>query len=207
MCSVSCYPEATMDLKLILAIAATALGLGASSHYLVNMLRGQAQPHAYTWLIWFITSATAAGVILTEGGGLGGLALAVGTLLTLAVFVLSFRYGTRNITRTDTTVLIAALAAVIVWWRLHAPLAALLMVTAIDTAGYIPTWRKSFEEPWSETVWSWVLYTLSNLCSLLALQAFNALTATYIVATIVANVTVIAICLARRPVVARATAH
>jgi hypothetical protein len=56
------------------------------------------------------------------------------------VMLLSLKYGTRNITRSDTIILILALAAVFVWVQLDNPLLAVIMVTLIDLAGYVPSW-------------------------------------------------------------------
>lgn len=74
------------------------------------------------------------------GGGLGAIALTVGTICVFMVMLLSLKYGTRNITRSDTIILILALAAVFVWVQLDNPLLAVIMVTLIDLAGYVPSW-------------------------------------------------------------------
>lgn len=190
-----------MGTQLLFGIAGAAIGVLATGQYIRDMLAGKAQPHAYTWLIWSITQATAAAVAIQGGGGFGAIPLFAGTGWCLVVFVLSLKYGTRNITKSDTIVLIGALAAIVVWWQLHQPLLAVLLVTAIDVAGYIPTWRKSYEEPWSETLWPWAVYMLSNSLAILALESFNILTMTYLASLIGANLLVIVICLTRRAIV------
>ena len=84
------------------------------------------------------------------------------------------------------------------WWGLDNPVLAVLMATAIDIVGYSMTFRKSFEEPWSETVGTWMAFVVSNILSIFALNAFNILTLAYIVTIIVANAIVVGICLIRR---------
>lgn len=107
----------------------------------------------------------------------------------------SFKFGTRNITATDTVVLLGALAAIFVWWQLDNPVAAVLMVSAIDILGYIPSWRKSITEPWAETLWSWGAFSIGNFFALLALTEYNLLTTTYLYAITFANLILIMICL------------
>ncbi len=186
------------ELKSIFAIVAAVITVTAFFPYIRDLLQGRTQPHIYTWLIWAITQSIAVAGIWYGGGSWGAVNLTIGTGFVFAIFLLSFKYGTRNITTFDTIALVAALGAILVWWGLDNPVLAVLLATAIDIAGYLPTFRKSFAEPWSETVGTWVAFVVGNILSVFALDAFNILTLTYIVTIIVANLVVVAICLIRR---------
>jgi hypothetical protein len=72
------------------------------------------------------------------------------------------------------------------------------MVLAIDVIGYVPSFRKSYQEPWSETLTSWVLFSASNLFAILALKEYNLLTVTYLAATMSANIALFLMCYWRR---------
>ena len=130
-----------MDIKIFFTIVATVVGAIAFFPYLRDIFLHKTKPHAYTWLIWTITQGTAVAGIWYGGGGWGGLNLAVGALFVASVFFFSLRYGTKNITRSDTVVLMVALLAIIAWWQFRQPLIAILMVSAIDIIGYIPSFR------------------------------------------------------------------
>lgn len=97
--------------------------------------------------------------------------------------------------------MVAALAAIVVWWQLHEPLFAVFMVAAIDVLGYIPSFRKSYHEPWSETLISWIAFVASDVFALFALNQYNLLTVTYISAIIIANFSLFLFCLMRRNLV------
>lgn len=191
-------PNMELDIKSIFGIVAAVITLVAFFPYIRDLLQGRTQPHIYTWLIWAITQSTAVAGIWYGGGGWGAVNLTTSTVFVFVIFILSFKYGTRNITAFDTVTFIAALGAIFVWWGLKNPVLAVLLVTAIDIAGYLPTFRKSLEEPWSETVATWAAFVVGNILSIFALDAFNILTLTYIVTIIVANLIVVAICLTRR---------
>jgi hypothetical protein len=188
-----------MELKIILGIIASLFTIAAYFPYLRDMFRGTTKPHSYTWLIWFLTTATATTALWYGGGGYGAISPTVSTLLTFAILVLSLKYGTRNINKNDTILLICALAAIVVWWSLQNPLLAVLMVTIIDAAGYWPSIRKSFAEPWSESVVTWVFFNLGISFSLLALEEYTLTTMTYLLMSFLGNVILIFICLLRRP--------
>lgn len=187
-----------IDFKIVATILSLVLGVLSYIPYIRSMVRGQTTPHPYTWLIWAITTGTAAVGGWYGGGGYGVLLLALWSVLTFLVFLLSFKYGTKNITKGDVALLVLALLAILVWWQLNAPLLSILMVTAIDAFGYVPTIRKSFEEPWSESLSSWFLFTATALVGLIALAQYNFLTVVYLAMSATLNAIVMGICLFRR---------
>jgi hypothetical protein len=192
-----------MDIKIVFTIIATIIGIIAFLPYLRDIFLRKTKPHAYTWLIWTITQITAIVGILLGGGGWGALNLIVGTLFVISIFLFSLKYGSKNITRLDTIILITALLAIIIWWRLNQPLIAIIMVSVIDFLGYIPSFRKSYQEPWSETLSFWLACSLSNIFAILALSDYNFLTVTYIATITVANVLLFLFCLFRRKFVTK----
>ena len=132
-------------------------------------------------------------------GGWGFLDLLVGTIFVFLIFLLSLKYGTKNITKSDTIILIVALLAIVVWIKMKNPLLAVFMVSAIDFIGYIPSFRKTFQEPWTETVSSWMIFAIGNIFVILSLGEYNLLTLTYISHDRLSlNVILFIICLVRR---------
>lgn len=190
-----------MDIKLTLGILSSIVLLGAYVPYIRDIFAKKTKPHIYTWLVWAITQGTGTLALWYGGGGFAAITLFVGLLLVLVVVLLSLTYGTKNITKGDTFVLIAALAAIVVWWQLNNPLLAVLMVSTIDGLGYIPTFRKSFAEPWSETVLFWVAISFSYALALFANSEYNVLTVTYITTQMLADIAIVVLCLTRRRVV------
>jgi hypothetical protein len=187
-----------LEFKALLAIVATILTVIGYIPYFRDIFLRKTQPHIYTWLIWAITQGIAVIGMWYGGGSWGAVALTTTLILVVAVFLLSFRYGTKNITTLDTILCVSALGAVFVWWKLEQPLLAVIMATAIDMIGYIPTMRKSFVEPRSETVSTWFIFVAANIISISALAEFNALTLTYIVSISIGNLIIAGICILRR---------
>jgi len=195
-----------IDIKLIFAILAVLLAVfGSFLPYLRDIFKKKTKPHTYTWLIWTITQGVATAGLLYGNGGWGALDLLIGTFFVFAIFLISLKYGTRNITKSDTIILMVSLLAIIVWLQMRNPLVAVLMVTAIDFAGYLPSFRKSFQEPWTETVSSWLIFSLGNIFVILSLNEYNLLTLTYVMMMTVANIIIAVICLMRRRIVLQAS--
>lgn len=190
-----------MNFKLIIAIVASILTVVGFVPYLKDIFARKTKPHLYTWLIWSITQITATIALLYGGGKFGSISLIVGTILVLSTLLLSFKYGTKNITKSDKIILALALLAIIVWWQLESPLLALFMVSAIDGIGYIPTIRKSFVDPWSETISFWAMMALVDLLAIASNDQYNLLTTTYITTIFVANIIIVSICFFRRQII------
>lgn len=190
-----------MDIKIFFAIIATVIGLISYYPYARDLFSGKTTPHIYSWLIWTITQGTALVAIIYGGGIWGGLELAFGAIFNVVVLIFCLKHGTKNITKGDTVVLVIAILAIIIWWQLKVPLVSVLMITGIDFFGFIPSFRKSYREPWSETLSSWLLFSIANVFSILALNQYNLLTTTYLISITLANMGVFFICLFRRPFV------
>lgn len=186
------------DTKTIFAILSILISAIVFANYLYNLLKKRAKPHTYTWLIWLLTQGTAAVGLWYGGGGKGALALTLSTIPILIIFLLSLRYGTKNITLTDKFTLAFALLAILIWWQLDNPFLAILMVTIIDLVGYFPSWRKSVKEPWSEPILSWSISPVGHLLTIFALAEYNFYTVAYLMSLVIANFILVAICLVYR---------
>jgi len=193
-----------IDIKLFFAVIAVIIGLIAFTPYVRDIFLKKTKPHVYTWLIWLITQGTATAGLWYGHGGWATWALLFGTVVCFIVFILSFKFGTKNITQYDTIILVAAILAIIVWWQLNNPLLAIFMVSFIDVLGYLPSFRKTFVESWTETLSSWQMAVVANIFSILALSQYNFLTLTYLIAIAIANLTMAIICIVRRRVIPKA---
>ena len=179
-----------VDWKLVVGILGGILMVIGYIPYLKDILAGKTKPHLYTWIIWTITWGTALVALLYAGGKFGSIVMITGMILVLWVLGLCFKHGTKNITRSDTVTLIFALLAVVAWWQLRDPTISVIMVTAIDGLGYIPTLRKTYQEPNSETMSFWFIMAAVTFISIVANAEYNFLTVFYLGVVTLANITV-----------------
>lgn len=192
---------ASIDIKLITSVLAVVLLIIGYLPYFRDIFLKKTKPHLYTWLIWVITQGTAAAALLYGGGKFGSILLIAGTILVFIIFLLSFKYGTKNITNSDKVILALALFAIFIWWQLDNALIAVIMVSAIDAVACVPTIRKSYKNPWSETISFWLIMVFVVLLAIISLAEYNSLTVTYLAAIFVMDLIVLVICLFRRRVI------
>jgi GrpB-like predicted nucleotidyltransferase (UPF0157 family) len=180
------------------AAASSIIGIACFVPYLRDIFKHKTKPHSYTWLIWTILQTTGVVAMLNAGAGIGIASLAIGAVLCGFIFLLSLRYGTRDIKIFDTVCLIAALGVLGIYIFLRDPLFSIIAVTAIDFIGFMPTFRKAYIDPHSETASNYALSALSSLLALGALQVVSVATALYLVSLVITNGACAAIIITRR---------
>ena len=80
-----------------------------------------------------------------------------------------------------------ALVALGLWVITKQPLVSVILLVVIDMLGFIPTIRKSWNKPYTETLFSYGLSTFRFAIGIYALEAYTAVTYLYPVAWLFAN--------------------
>jgi hypothetical protein len=168
-----------MEIKTVYGIIASVIGTGCFVPYIRDIFKKKTRPHIYTWLIWTILQVTGVIAMYNSGAGIGILALATGSVLCAYVCILSVKHGTKNITTFDTVCLIGALVSIAVYVFLKQPLLSIILISAIDFIGFLPTLRKAYIEPYSETLVMFAFFALSGTFTMLALHDYSFTTILY----------------------------
>lgn len=174
-------------MKEILVILAVLLAVIGNVPYLRDVITNKIQPHPYTWLVWSIVSAVTFFGQVVKGGGIGSIPTGVAEGFTIIIFLFSLRYGFRNIQRRDTYFLIVALLGLIPWAMTKDPTLSVVTVVSIDIVAFIPTLRKAWQRPHTETVSVYAMNVLRHILTLFSLDAYNIATTLHSMAMIVTN--------------------
>lgn len=173
-------------------------GFFMSAWYIRETLVHHIRPHAFTWLIWSITTGIAFGGQVTSGGGLGAWFLGYSTVGCVVTTLLGFWKGDRRYSRFDWVTLLVALVAIVPWYATSDPTASVILATFIDACGYLPTMRKILRDPKQESLLLFVTANLQYLCSLLVMERYVLNTLLFPVVACVMNVIVVGMLLVGR---------
>lgn len=176
-----------MEIKFIFGIASSIIAVICFVPYIKDILARKTEPHMYSWLVWTILQVVGVMAQIKDGAGYGAWALAVGATFCFLIFLLSFKYGTKNISRFDIACLLASFCALVVYLFIANPVWAIIAVALIDFVGFLPTFRKGYEEPFTETLSTFVLSAIANCLSLVAVQNYNVTTVLYLVSLLLTN--------------------
>ncbi|MBV7484987.1 hypothetical protein [Bordetella sp. BOR01] len=152
-----------------------ALGLLGSTRYAHATLQGRVRPNRVTWSLW--AAAPLIGFFAQLDTGIGRPALltlsaGVGPLIVLAASLIS-RHGTARITRFDLVCGAISVMALIVWLGLGRASLAVMFAVVADAAGAVPTLRKAWHDPDSESALFFVLVAVAATITLLTITAWE----------------------------------
>ncbi len=165
-----------MEIKEIISIAVVVMTIVAYIPYIKDTFSGKTKPHIFTWITGTITASTIFGLQLFGGGGVGSFPTLSVALICLLITLLSIQRGTKDIKSGDYFFLLFSIVGVIVWVFLDQPVFAIIILTISQVSGYIPTIRKSWLDPESETLSLYTISTIRHGISILALNNLNILT-------------------------------
>lgn len=175
------------SLKQLVAVMAAALTFISYIPYYRDILRDKTHPHLYTWLLWALLSALLVALQVQGGAGAAVLVSGAAVLLCIGVVLLSTKKGTKDITRLDTYVAGLGLVAIFFWLGVDQPVLSALLLIVADLLAFIPTIRKSWNSPHSETLSLYVTNTLRFSMALFAVKEYTFLAASWIVVWVLAN--------------------
>ena len=192
-----------INLNQCLGGISVGLGMLAYTIYISGILNNKTKPHAFSWLLWTITTAVVFIAQTAKGAGAGSWSTGFTCIVCLAIGIISlFKYD-KAYTLTDILFIGIALLALLPWFFTKNPTTSVILIAGIDVIGYGPTLRKSYYHPNEEKAISFGLNSAKHLISLLALQSYVVATWIYPASQIFMNGLVLAIGLIRKSQLAK----
>ena len=191
-----------MSPKEIIGGLAVMVGMIAQGLYLWHIFRRTIKPHIFSWVIWGLLGLIGFAAQVAANAGPGCWAMGVSSALCLVIASAGLFYGEKSITRGDWICFILLLSAIPAWMATNNPLWAVIIVSAIDTGAFYPTFRKSWMAPHQESAASFLLYALQTLLSLAALESFTWTTALYPATILTMNIILTSTLFCRRRLLA-----
>ncbi len=173
--------------KEIIAVIAALLAFVGNLPYLWSILKGKVKPHPYTWLVWTMVSGIIFFGQLAKGAGIGAIPTAASEIFTLTIFLFSLKYGFQGIKKIDSIFLGIALIGIVSWILTSDPTLSVIIAVSIDLIAFIPTLRKTWENPKTETPILYSSNVVRHILALFSLQAYNIATTLHSIAMIVVN--------------------
>jgi hypothetical protein len=175
------------SLKQIVSIIAVALTFIAYIPYYRDIIKGKTHPHIYSWALWALLTILIVALQIKGGAGAATFVTAAAGLLCIGVIILGLKYGKRDITKSDTVVAILALIAIGFWLIANQPVISILLTVLADLLAFIPTVRKSWHKPHTETLSLYLTNTLRFSLALFAVQEYTILSSLWLAVWAFAN--------------------
>ena len=187
-----------MDIKTAIGALTILIALVSYSFYFKDIFRKSTKPHSVSWLVWAVLNGVTFLTQSENGAGAGGWVTGFAALASGLIFLVSVRYGEKNITSTDWYCLVIALAVIGLWYQARTGTLSVSLASLAFIIGFIPTFRKSVRKPHQETAITYFLNGLKFLLALYALDAISLTTALYPATLAVMNLGFVAFLILRR---------
>jgi hypothetical protein len=166
--------------KQLLSAIAIALTFIAFVPYIRSIKRGETNPHVFSWVIWGLTTFVVFLAQLAGHGGLGAWPIGVSGVITIYIALLAYmKRSDLHITKMDWLFFVGALSALPFWIFTSDPVWAVIILTAVDLAGFAPTLRRAYTHPHEEKMLFFAIFAIRNGLVILALQHYSLTTALF----------------------------
>ncbi|MCX6755438.1 MAG: hypothetical protein NT068_02780 [Candidatus Nomurabacteria bacterium] len=190
-----------MNIKLIFSTISIAVAAASYIPYFRDIFKNKTKPHLFSWFIFSITTGIIFALQMQGGAGVGGWITLILAFIFFAIFILSIKYGTKDIKFIDIIFLVLALLAIPIWLIAKQPIISVLLLTTIDMLGFAPTIRKSWNNPYSETLSMYAITIARYVLVFPSLEAYNILTLIFPIVWFFANVLLVIVLVHRRKIV------
>ncbi len=138
--------------------------------YISDIVRWHTKPHAFSWLPWWIMALITGIIQLQNYAGWSAIITLIGWLLMMGIFLLSCKFGTREMEKIDWILLGIAIIILTFWIFTGEWLISIWLICIVDTIAFYFTWKKSYKYPYAEDALSYSIWTLGFLFSFLAVE-------------------------------------
>lgn len=181
-------------------LIAVGLAIAANIPYMYQIARRKVRPHPFTHFALGVTITTTGVIMMSNGAGAGAWSDFADGALSFVIVVLTLKnYKKQKFALSDVVCLVAALLALAIWLLVGNPLIAVLLLMTSDVFAMIPTIRKTWRKPKSESLAYWSIFILNGVFIVLALSEYTFLTLVGVVAWFVMEIPLVLFILYKKP--------
>jgi hypothetical protein len=159
-----------IDYKQILSGIAIAMMIIGYIPYLRDTVKGKTKPHVFSWVIGMVISFIAFGLQIQEKSGPASFVTLSAAIISSVIVYFAFKNKDKDITKWDYICLVLSVASLVAWLVAKQPILSMIFVILNETISFIPTIRKSWKKPYTETLSSYATNFFRFIIALLALN-------------------------------------
>jgi hypothetical protein len=163
------------------------IGLALLVPYIKETIKGNTKPNRVTWLLSSIVAFI--GAFASKGAGWSAVPIFVSGFATLLVFIVSFvnKKSYWKLEKFDYLCGFFSLLALLLWQITKEPIVAIIFAIISDVFATIPTLKKSWKYPETETASAYIGGLFSALTGFAAIKLWNFLSITFLLYLVIIN--------------------
>ena len=192
-----------IDYKTILGTIAVLMVFIGYIPYLKDSIKGKTKPHMFSWLVGMTISFIAFGLQMQDGAGPGAFVTLSAAIISAVILVLAIKNEDKDITKIDFVALLLSGGTLAFWLIAKDPVISTIFVILAETLSFLPTVRKSWSDPYSETISSYIINSIRFTIALVALHNYSFVSIGYPVTWLFLNGAFSLVLIHRRKVASR----
>jgi hypothetical protein len=172
--------------------ASFLIGLVSYAIYFKSIYDKKTKPNGISWFIWAIIIGLVGLIQLNNDVFFNAIILLFSALVCFVISILGIYISGLKVTKFDFTLLVIALFGIYLWQTLENPLYAVIAVTFADSLAMVMTFKKTINNPYSESLTSFSLNLLKFFLSFLTLEKFDLINSLYSINLLIINIIFIA---------------
>lgn len=156
-------------------LLALCFNIVGTAIYIRQSLKDEVQPHLVTFFLWALAPLVAYAAQVSQGAGIVALVTLVAGINPALIFAISLRRSGAHwsISTLDIVCGVLSLAGLALWCLSRDGLYAIVLAIAADALASVPTFRKSFSHPESESPILYALSAVSAVITMLSIQEWT----------------------------------
>jgi hypothetical protein len=187
-----------MNVHTFFAVIASAIAIISYIPYIRDIRAKKTRPHIFSWFVWTLMTAIYFFAQLSGGEGVGVLASGFTTVISIYIILASLRQAEKSIKPLDWVCFVISLLALLMWLITSTPVYSVALISFSDLMAFVPTFRKSFVDPYSETLATFLLSAVKHVLIVFSLESITFTTSFYTFYLIVINIVFVAMLIIRR---------
>lgn len=161
-----------MDIKTVLSWVSGFFSALAYVPYIYVLLKpgSTLRPNRASWFVWWLIDVSGVAALIAAGSYKAVPMFAAFSLGSIFVLILSIKRGEGGFSKLDVGCVITAVVGLGLWAISGKPLLAIIALMTAALAGTLPTIVKSWKDPRSEDLMTWILFTAGGFFGILAIN-------------------------------------
>jgi len=161
------------EIKPILSIIAIAMMVVGYIPYLRDTIKGKTKPHVFSWFVGVIIAFVAFGIQFQSQSGPGMYVTLSAGMVGLVILFFALKNKDKDITRMDYVYLALSMVSLMLWLFAKRPVLSMIFIVLTEILSFIPTIRKSWHAPYTETLSSYITNFFRFIIAILALKNYS----------------------------------
>jgi len=160
----------------IFATIAIILIVSSYLPYIQDIFNGKTKPHPFTWIISTLLNLLNFILYLQNGGGSGTFTMLVVLIMTSIILWKSLTNFDQKIVLSDKVFFISSLIILILCFFIESSQVSAVLATSTSIISFIPTIRKSWHAPHSETISTYIINSIRHILVIFSVSTFSLVT-------------------------------